>query len=229
MRELEKMPLKDILNSIELIVFDIDGTLIISQADWDGMRAKIHDYFKDNYYIEMEFRPVLDKMEEAISLIQEYNPDINSQKIRDTIMQIIEETGLEGIKKSQLIKNCKKVLEKLIRKKKRLASFTRGGIKEAILALEMHDIKKYFEIVITRDDTIKIKPDPDPIFLISEKLDVDPSKILVVGDHPYDILAGKNAGAVCIGVLSGIAPEEDLEKAGADFILNSIAEIENYL
>jgi len=223
------MTLKEILNSIELIIFDIDGTLIISHADWDGMRAKIHDYFKENYNIEMEFRPVLDKMEDAISKIQEENPNIDSQEIRNTVMQIIEETGLEGIKKSQLIKNCKKVLEKLNRKTKRLASFTRSGLKEASLALQMHNIEKYFEIVITRDDTEKVKPDPGPIFLISRKLDIDPSKILVVGDHPYDILAGKSAGAICLGVLSGIAPKEDLEKAGADFILDSIAEIENYL
>jgi len=223
------MTLKDTLNSIDLIVFDIDGTLVISYADWNGMRTKLRDYFKRNYDIEMEFRPVLDKMEEAIAIIQKKNPEIDSQKIKETVIQIIEETGLEGIKKSQLVKSCKKNLEMLRKKKKRLASFTRSGLKEALLALQMHNIKNYFEMVVTRDDTVKVKPNPDPILLISRKMNINPDKILVVGDHPYDILAGKRAGTKTLGVLSGIAPKEDLLKVGADFILDSIAEIEKYL
>jgi HAD superfamily hydrolase (TIGR01549 family) len=226
---MKQMTLKDTLNSIELIVFDIDGTLVISHADWDGMRTKLRDHFKRNYDINLEFRPVLDKMEEAIEIIQKKNPQIDSQKIKDTVMQIIEETGLEGIKKSQLVKNCKKNLEKLRKKRKRLASFTRSGLKEASLALQLHNIEKYFEMVVTRDDTARVKPNPDPILLISKKMNINPDNILVVGDHPYDILAGKRAGTKTIGVLSGIAPKEDLLKAGADFILESIAEIEKYL
>ena len=224
-----KMTLKETLNSIELIVFDVDGTLIISHADWGGMRTKLRDHFRHNYDIEMEFRPVLDKMEEAIAIIQKKNPNIDSGKIRDTVMHIIEETGLEGIKKSQLVKNCRRNLEMLRKKRKRLASFTRSGLKEALLALEMHKIKKYFEMIVTRDDAVKVKPNPDPILLISRKLKINPNKTLVVGDHPYDILAGKSAGTKTLGVLSGIAPKEDLLKAGADFILESIAEIEKYL
>jgi len=223
------MTLKDTLESIELIVFDIDGTLVISYADWDGMRTKLRDYFKHNYDIEMEFRPVLDKIEEAIAIIQKKNPKTDPQKIKDTVMQIIEETGLEGIRKSQLVKTCKENLEMLRKKGKRLASFTRSGLKEALLALQMHNIKNYFEMIVTRDDTVKVKPNPDPILLISKKTNINPNKILVVGDHPYDILAGKSAGTKTLGVLSGIASKEDLIKAGADFILDSIAEIEKYL
>jgi len=192
------------------------------------MRKKVRTFFKSNFNIDFEFRPILQKTEEAISLIIQTNPNENIQKIRNTILEIIEDTGLEGIKKSHLIKNGKIFLQKLSQKK-RIAAFTRSGLKEANLAFNIHKIENFFELVITRDNNIKVKPEPDQIVMISDKLKVKPERILVVGDHPYDILAGKKAGTKTLGVLSGIAPKEDLIKAGADSILESVTDLEEFI
>ena len=228
MIRLSDLSLEDTLNTIKLIVFDVDGTLVISKADWDGMREKIHEYFESNFGINLEFKPVLQKIDEAISLMQKKDPSANIKNAREVALKIIEETGLEGLKKSYLIENGIEILEKLKRRIK-LAAFTRSGRTEASLALRLHKLEKYFDIVMTRDDSEKVKPDPEPILIISKKLKVKPKDILVIGDHPYDILAGKRAGAKTMGVLSGLAPSEDLKNAGADFILNSVSDIENYL
>lgn len=51
----------------------------------------------------------------------------------------------------------------------------------------------------------------------------------VVGDTPLDVTAGKEAGVKTIGVTTGIYGESDLEKAGADFVLDNLEDTEKFL
>ncbi len=53
---------------------------------------------------------------------------------------------------------------------------------------------------------------------------VDPSQVIVVGDTPSDVEAAHAAGAVALGVATGHFSRGDLQKAGADHLLNSLAE-----
>ena len=51
------------------------------------------------------------------------------------------------------------------------------------------------------------------------------SETLVVGDMNVDILMGKNAGAKTCGVTYGNGTKEELEEAGADYIIDSFDEL----
>ena len=51
-----------------------------------------------------------------------------------------------------------------------------------------------------------------------------PQRILVVGDTPKDIEAARAVGAVTVGVASGSYGEDELRKAGADYVLASLRE-----
>jgi phosphoglycolate phosphatase len=51
-----------------------------------------------------------------------------------------------------------------------------------------------------------------------------PSRCLVVGDTPLDIDAARGAGAVAVGVASGHFSADELEWAGADYVLSSLEE-----
>lgn len=55
-------------------------------------------------------------------------------------------------------------------------------------------------------------------------MDLDPRRVLVVGDTPLDIAAAHGAHAIGVGVASGHYSEEDLETAGADYVLGSLRE-----
>jgi phosphoglycolate phosphatase len=58
--------------------------------------------------------------------------------------------------------------------------------------------------------------------LIGTKL--DPSTVFVVGDTPKDIDAGHGAGCVAVGTATGHYSHEELEKAGAEYVLDSLRE-----
>lgn len=51
---------------------------------------------------------------------------------------------------------------------------------------------------------------------------LDPARMLVVGDTPRDAAAGRGAGAVTVGVATGRYTVEQLEAAGADFVLATL-------
>jgi phosphoglycolate phosphatase len=58
-----------------------------------------------------------------------------------------------------------------------------------------------------------------------DKIGVDKKDTFYIGDAYTDIFTAKNAGVKGIGVLWGFRTYEELEKAGADFIVSSPEEI----
>ena len=52
-----------------------------------------------------------------------------------------------------------------------------------------------------------------------------PSRALMVGDRWYDVAGAKQNGLASVGVLYGYGSREEMEKAGADYIAGSVAEL----
>ncbi len=92
---------------------------------------------------------------------------------------------------------------------------TSGRIKTAQHAIEMLGINPDNQIVITRDVVTHAKPDPDLFLAAADRLEIDPSHAIVVGDSIWDILAGRRAGSLSVGLLSGGYGQDELERAGA--------------
>ncbi len=76
--------------------------------------------------------------------------------------------------------------------------------------------------ILGRDSVDNPKPAPDGILKLSKKWDIPPKNIVMVGDMEMDILAGKNAGCVTIGVLCGFADKERMNSFSPDFIMDDI-------
>ena len=57
-----------------------------------------------------------------------------------------------------------------------------------------------FSCVITREDAIPVKPEPDGVLFAAERFGVPPEKLLVVGDYIYDVEAGHRAGSYTVFV-----------------------------
>jgi phosphoglycolate phosphatase/pyrophosphatase PpaX len=60
--------------------------------------------------------------------------------------------------------------------------------------LEANDLTKYFGSIIAGDDVTKHKPHPESFLQTLERMNVSPSKTLIIGDAKTDILAGQAAG-----------------------------------
>ena len=70
------------------------------------------------------------------------------------------------------------------------------------------------------------KPYPDPVLWAARALDTPVEQCLMVGDTTVDMLAGKRAGAQTAGVLCGFGERRELERMGANLILEHTADLE---
>ncbi|MHA1309281.1 MAG: HAD family hydrolase [Candidatus Helarchaeota archaeon] len=221
--------LKKVLSNIKVIIFDLEGTILEMDADWEKMRKKISDYFLENFNIKLEFKPILLKIDEALELLSKKRPINELKQIKEHALNIIEETHINAAKNSTLFDGIKDLLKKLKKLGYQLVVFTRSGKKSTKILLEKNGLNKFFKIVITREDTEHSKPSSEGIIKIMNFNNFNPDKYLIIGDHPYDIISGKNANIHTLGVLSGIASKDDLIKVRPEFILNNIVELLDYL
>ena len=81
------------------------------------------------------------------------------------------------------------------------------------------------EELITADDVVKGKPDPEPYWKGAAMLGFQPEECVVVEDAPLGVGSGKAAGSRVLGVL-GTHEAEALHAAGADWVVRSLAGVQ---
>lgn len=95
--------------------------------------------------------------------------------------------------------------------------------------LLQYELLSYFKAVATGQTCRHTKPYPDPLEWAAERMGVSPEACLMVGDTAMDILCGKKASAQTVGVLCGFGQRHELERAGADLILDHTSELRDIL
>jgi beta-phosphoglucomutase-like phosphatase (HAD superfamily) len=78
-----------------------------------------------------------------------------------------------------------------------------GGHRDAVeRTLEITDLRKYFNIIVTANDVENFKPHPETFLKCAEMMDVDPEYIEVFEDAELGIEAARNAGMTVTDVRS---------------------------
>ena len=107
--------------------------------------------------------------------------------------------------------------------------------------LKHFDIEQYFDVAVGseleggkrrhKDDVIE-----EVLRQIMKKLDINESDIvsvkadsIMIGDRKDDVLGAKAAGIESIGLRYGFAEKDELENAGADYILENASDILPFL
>ena len=86
-------------------------------------------------------------------------------------------------------------------------------------------IANYISYILGADDVKEAKPKPEPVLKTLVEMHFDAGETLVVGDMAVDIQMGANAGTKTCGVTWGNGSREELEKAGATFIIDGIEDL----
>lgn len=91
--------------------------------------------------------------------------------------------------------------------------------------LDQFGLTPFFKVIVTAVTAEHTKPYPDPIYFAAEAMRVRPEQCLMIGDTTVDIRAGQNARCQTVGVLCGFGERPELEKAGADLIVDETAQL----
>lgn len=174
----------------EAILFDLDGVLIDSVDAWltslnialDQFNHKMitRDNFIKNYWGH--------DLHDTLSLI-----GVDQGAV--AVCNGLYEQNLNVVK---LYPNVKSTLKKLNDYKKCIITNTPKDNTNIIL--QKFELNQYFDAVVTSDDVIVAKPDPEIVFKSCKILDVDPVNVIMIGDTKSDIEAGKTAGCIVIGM-----------------------------
>lgn len=85
------------------------------------------------------------------------------------------------------------------------------------------DLVRYFDTILTSEDVLNVKPDPELYHLALSRLGLQPAEAVVFEDSPNGILAANAAGITCIAVPNEITRTMDISHA--DFIVRSFKQI----
>ncbi|CDZ23487.1 hypothetical protein CCDG5_0345 [[Clostridium] cellulosi] len=205
---------------IKLCVFDLDGTLINSLNDladatnYALKKSGFSPYPVEKYrYFVGDGVPMLIKR----ALGDSYSPEMESALLSDFNRYYNEHYAdhtapYEGIKEL-------------------LSELSKRGILSAVLSNKPDNFVKIIISEIFSDfkfswiqgkmDGFPKKPDPTALNFIMKSLNVNTDETLYIGDSNIDIFTGKNANVKTCGVLWGFRTKEELEEAGADYIVDS--------
>jgi len=110
------------------------------------------------------------------------------------------------------------VLDRLGATGARLGIVTSKHREMALRTLRICGIESRFHTLITPEDVLRPKPDAEPVLAAMRALgDPAPDRVLMVGDAPVDILAGRGAGVRTAAALWGPFSRAALEPTRPDF------------
>jgi len=85
------------------------------------------------------------------------------------------------------------------------------------------------DVLLTRADTPRVKPDPHHLLLALERLAVPAARAVMVGDHRMDVQAGKAAGTGTIGVLLPERPADFFRDLAPDAVIRALPELSRWI
>ena len=205
------------------ILFDLDGTLIDSGI---GITNSVM-YALKKYGIEVRDRrelyrfigpPLWDSFEKYYGFSKE-----ESKKAVEYYREYYRE---KGIFECLLYDGYADLLKTLKENNMILIVATSKPEIFAKQILEHIDIAKYFTYIAGSElDGTRVKKDEVIKYALESCNINDLSKAIMIGDREHDIVDAKNAGIDSIGVLFGYGNRSELEKSGANFIVDTVADI----
>ncbi len=212
------------LDNIEAVIFDLDGTLVDSMWMWkeidveylrkfdlevpDDLQQAIEgmSFSETALYFKERFQ-----LPDPIELIKkEWNQMAwdkygNEVPLKKGVVEFLDELRIRGIKTGIATSNSRELAQHVLRSL---------------------NITEYFDSVRTSCEAKKGKPSPDIYLLVADDLQVNPNSCLVFEDLALGILAGKRAGMQVCTVFDPYSEDDiDRKRELADYYIDTYFDI----
>jgi len=171
-------------------LFDADGTLF----DTVDLICRCFDYILEKYGGQsLPREQILAGIGSplATQIVDHLGPGLDYNMILGDYLQYQLQV-LEG--NVRLFPEVATTLAALQESGRKLALVTSRKRVSLEVLLQATDTSKYFEVLVTPEDTGRHKPDPEPALKAMALLDADRDKTVFVGDAHFDICSGAGAG-----------------------------------
>jgi pyrophosphatase PpaX len=198
------------------VLFDFDGTLMDTNGlilqSWqhtlrtvegkERPREEIFSSFGEPLSVTMKkFLPQI-PVEEGVEIYRSYHYDNFTGLIEvfPGILELLRELRARGYKTGIVTSRLRHTTD---------------------LGLRKYDMEQYFDAVITVEDTVKPKPDPEPVRVALERLGSAPEEAIMIGDSVFDVQCARRAGvkAAIVGWAVAFGSEERAGANAPDYFL----------
>lgn len=207
----------------QYILFDLDGTLTDPR---EGITKSVQ-YALAKMGIE---EPDLSALEHFIGppLYDEFRRcyDFDDVQAKQAVAAYRERFSVDGWKENILFDGVPAMLKTLRAAGKTLAIASSKPTLFVEKILELFEIASYFDVVsgATLDGSISTKAQvvEQALTLLSVK---DHKSAVLVGDRMHDVEGARSCGIDCVGVTFGFGGLQELQQAGAKYIVQDFAEL----
>lgn len=221
-----------LLTSARAVLFDLDGTLMDTRIDFGFMRREV-----SRMAAEAGVTPLPEPRADILAMVHQSVERLADSKgppyaelFRRRVLGRLEEIETEQCAEPCEAPGARDLLVHLKARGTAIGIVTRNArrVSEQILARGGLP----FDVLVTRDDVERTKPDPEHLIEALERLssvcdgspELRPEEAVMVGDNWMDMQAGRAAGCATIGVLRGRDPT-GFETAMPDVLINELSDV----
>jgi len=234
----------DLLDGIDLLIFDKDGTLIEFHSMWGGWVGELATRLEAGAGrpLRAGLYPLLG-VDPQTGLVHAHGllAATPMSRIRERVEAYVVDQGVpvgqasaamaaawhapDPVGLAQPVTDLRGLLARLRPLVGAFAVATSDDREPTERTLEALGVAGEMAAIVCADDGIANKPAPDPVLHLCRLLAIPPARTAVVGDSPADLGMARAAGVRrTIGVLTGVADRHELEPL-ADVIIGSIADL----
>ena len=207
----------------DLIIFDLDGTLIDSLADLTDATNHMLTTVGRSPLAEQEVRLLVGQG--ARRLVERALPGANEAEVDRALSLFIDYNHRNIAVKTVLYPGVRETLDALRAHGTRLAVVSNKNVALCREVLVILSVDSYFDEVLGADSLPQRKPSPEPILKLLADFGVRADRAAMVGDSINDIAAGKGADVMTVGCTWGYGALEELDDA--DYRIATFSEILN--
>jgi beta-phosphoglucomutase len=207
------------------VIWDVDGTLVdtaeLHFAAWERLARTIGKPFT-----RADFAATFGQRNPEI-IRQLFGTHYGDAEIADLGFRKEEFYRAAARQGVELLPGARSLLEGLHAAGFRQAIGSSAPLANLDLILGITHTLRFFDAIVSAEDTQRGKPDPQVFLVAADKLGVPSLHCLVMEDAVAGVQAAKAAGMKCVAVrFVGHHPESALVSAGADLVVPSLEQVD---
>lgn len=211
----------------ELILFDLDGTLVDSAFDlYRAMNMSLNALQLPSV-TEQQVRTWIGKGTSLFcqSTLQHLTGNVNPVQHHQLLQTFLSIYNAEPCLDTQVFHGVREFLQWGLEHNKKMICVTNKPEQPARMIVDSLGLSEYFIDVVGGDRFEERKPHPRQLLFCMQQYQVAPAKTLMIGDSSNDVEAAKRAGIDCIVVSYGYNHGEDIHACQPQQVIDDFSEL----
>ncbi|RKG39381.1 MULTISPECIES: HAD family hydrolase [Acinetobacter] len=217
---------------MKAVLFDLDGTLIDTAADFIRI---LQDMCREKGCPVVDADLIRTQVSEgARAMVKLVYPelDVEDPVFLDHRQDFLDRYGADIAVDTDLFIGMQALLTELEQQQIPWGIVTNKPRWLSESLLQALNLTERCSVLVCPEDVRNTKPDPEPMYLAADQIQIAAKDCIYVGDHPRDIDAGRSAGMYTILAAYGYLPlqyKDDLTAWHADCIVNTVVELHDVI